>query len=147
MLIRAILSAALFIATAQAALAGPPSDAVGWFYSHVGDEALPENRDRFTGPAKDFLDANDKAWKEREYICLDFGITVDGQDFDADEIAKTLNLDEQVKGDDATVTASFKLFGEPRKIEYLLAKEDGDWKVADVVSLTGNWKLSEFNCE
>ncbi len=146
MLPRLMLAALLVVSATPAALAGAPADAVGWFYQHIGDELLPENRDRFTGPAKDLLDASDGAWKERQYICIDFSISVDGQDYDQAEIARTLKLDEKTSGDNAAVTASFKLFGEDRRIEWMMADEGGAWKVADIVSLTGGWKLSEFTC-
>ena len=112
----------------------------------MGYEAAEENRDRFTGAAKAYLDANDLAWAENEEACLDFGLTVDAQDYDEAEIARTLQLKESVQGDGAIVMADFTMFGVKRTLEWTLEREGRSWLVADIMSLTGGWRLSEFSC-
>lgn len=132
------------------ALAGPASDLVRFFYVPVQWEADPNFRDRFTGPAKALFDLNDKT-PEGEIGCIDFGPGIDAQDYDDETIKKTLKLSEDVKGDSATVTATFTLFPDQseearREIRWVLAKEGGAWKIADIVSVTNGWKLSELEC-
>ncbi|MEQ1953325.1 hypothetical protein [Mesorhizobium sp. CN2-181] len=133
------------------ALAGPAADAVRYFYSPVTSESDPQNRERFTDPAKKIFEQNDAAVEGGEEIgCIDFALAVDAQDLDDGEVSRTLRLDEKVSGGDATVTAYFNLFpGEPeskREIVWTLKKVGGDWKVADIESPQNQWKLSEFDC-
>lgn len=135
------------LAAVSPVLAGSAADAVRFFYDHAGTEMEEANRDRFTGPARELLDANDRSWEENGEVCLDFSFTVDGQDFDEDEIARTLALDEAVSGASAVVNARFSLFGEPRHVEWSLAREGNAWKVADIASPETGWRLSEFTCE
>ncbi|MCR5855434.1 YbjP/YqhG family protein [Mesorhizobium sp. J428] len=131
------------------AIAGPASDAVRFFYVPVKWEADPDFRDRFTGPAKKLFDLNDKM-PEGEIGCIDFGPGIDAQDYNDDTIKKTLKLSEDVQGDQATVTARFTLFPEgddaTREMQWLLTKEGGTWKIADIVSVSSGWKLSELEC-
>jgi hypothetical protein len=139
----------LALAAVSPALAGPASDAVRYFYEPVRWEADPEIRDRFTGPAKALFDAND-LMPEGEMDCLGFAPSIDGQDFDDDTLAQTLELSEAVDGGNATVTATFQLFaGEEesqRMIDWMLVEEGGAWKVADIASRNADWALSEFAC-
>jgi hypothetical protein len=133
--------------TAAPAFAGPASDAVQFFYSNIGAEFDEANRDRFVDPAKSVFEAAVKT----EEPCLDFGVAIDAQDYDEAQIAKTLKLVEEVKGDSAMVTASFSLFeGDPqndREIVWELRQVGGQWKVSDIGQANGAWKLSEFKCE
>lgn len=132
----------------QPAWAGQAADAVGYFYAEgIGMEADESSRNRFTGPARAYLDASDRAFDEREEICLDFGLAVDGQDFDAAEVAQTLELEEAADGGAAIVVARFTNFGEPREIEWTLVEENGAWKVADIANETAGWRVSQFLCE
>ena len=141
--------AAMLALSAVPALAGPASDAVRFFYVPVKWEADPEFRERFTGPAKKLFDLNDKM-PEGEIGCIDFGPGIDGQDYDDATIKKTLKLAEEVSGDQATVTARFTLFPEgddaKREIQWLMVNEGGKWKIADIVSVTSGWRLSELEC-
>ncbi len=147
---RRIIIAALAGLYALPAFAGPASDLVRFFYVPVQWEANPDYRDRFTGPAKALFDLNDKT-PEGEIGCIDFGPGIDAQDYDDDTIKKTLKLSEDVSGDSATVTATFTLFPDHsdearREIRWVLAREGGAWKIADIVSVTNGWKLSELEC-
>jgi len=140
------LAVALVLAAAPA-FAGPASDAVQFFYSNIGAEYDAANRGRFVDPAKSVLDANETS----EEPCLDFGLAIDAQDYDDAEIAGTLKLAEDVRGDSAMVTASFSLFpGDPqndREIVWELRQVGGQWKVSDIGQANGAWRLSEFKCE
>ncbi|TIU87975.1 MAG: hypothetical protein E5W06_03885, partial [Mesorhizobium sp.] len=110
-----MLAVAISIALPAAALAGPASNAVKFFYvPEVKFEADAKYRDRFTEPVTKLFEANDKARKEKpdEVSCIDFDPGLDAQDFDQKTVSKTLKLAEAVNGDTAEVTASFNLFPE-----------------------------------
>ena len=136
--------------TAMPAFAGPASDAVKFFYADPGAEFEPANRDRFTDPAKSVLDANEKA-EDKAELCIDFVLSINAQDYEQSEIDKTLKLNEEIFGEDATVTAYFTLFpGQADSEEiviWTLKNVGGEWKVADLMSDGSNWVLSEFKCQ
>lgn len=147
----AYLSAALLVpAIAQA---GEPSELVRSFYiPEVISGMEADVRDRFTQPAVGIFEKNDAIADAGDGACLDFAPSIDGQDYDDAEIVRTLELDEAVDGDQATVTAAFSLFpgGDPeagRLMVWSLMKVSGAWKVADITSETSNWTLSELGCE
>ena len=142
----AVLPVCFLIATAPV-LAGEPADAVKYFYDNLGAETQPENRDRFSGPALDFLNAADAAWERDETNCIEFGFSIDAQDFDDAEIAKTLKLDETVNGDTAEVKASFDNFGQATQVEWSLKKSAAGWQVSDIGSSVNDWRLSAMSCE
>jgi hypothetical protein len=119
---------------------------VAYLYAHVDAPFEAAERDRFTGPARALLDANDAVWEESQEACLDFSFVVDGQDWDEAEIAGSLDLTEAAAGDGATVTARFTNFGEPRTLDWTLVRQGGVWRVADVASAEGAWRLSELSC-
>ncbi|RWD93820.1 DUF3828 domain-containing protein [Mesorhizobium sp.] len=148
-----MLAAAMSIALPVAALAGPASKAVKFFYvPEVRFEADAKYRDRFTEPVTKLFEANDKAQKEKpdEVSCIDFDPGLDAQDFDQKTVSKTLKLTEVVNGDTAEVTANFNLFSEgddsKREMVWSLKKVDGKWKVADITSKTSDWTLSALEC-
>jgi hypothetical protein len=128
------------------AFAGAPADAVRYFYSNIGSETEPDNRDRFTGLARAALDANEEAANRGGAACIDFILALDSQDLDQNEIGSSLALNETVNGPTADVIASFTLFRQPHEVEWSLQQVDGAWKVADVASRTGNWRLSGLRC-
>jgi hypothetical protein len=147
------LAAAMSIALPAAALAGPASSAVKFFYvPEVKFEADAKYRDRFIEPVTKLFELNDKAQKEKpdELSCIDFDPGLDAQDFDQKTVSKTLKLAETVDGDTAEVTASFSLFPEgddsKREMVWSLKKVDGKWKIADITSKTSNWTLSALEC-
>lgn len=132
-----------------AAFAGAPSDLVKSFYPPIVSESDISLRDHYTDPAKTKLDQNDVQEAANDVGCIDFGLSVDAQDFDEDSIGRTLKLTETIAGDDAKVIASFRLFANDssdRKIEWTLKQIDGDWKVSDIASPASDWRLSEFDC-
>ncbi|TIO42525.1 MAG: hypothetical protein E5Y00_33645, partial [Mesorhizobium sp.] len=88
-----MLAVAISIALPAAALAGPASNAVKFFYvPEVKFEADAKYRDRFTEPVTKLFEANDKARKEKpdEVSCIDFDPGLDAQDFDQKTVSKTL---------------------------------------------------------
>ena len=142
---KSILLALAISAFAFPAIAADPTDAVQFFYSDPGSELASENRDRFTGKAKEVLDAADAAETD-EGPCIGFMLSVDGQDLDADELKSTLNLAGAMAGEWGSVDATFKQYGEDVKVEWTLEKIGEEWKIADIASAKNNWKLSEIDC-
>jgi hypothetical protein len=142
------LAAALVLAISGTAIAGEAADAVKPFYDRPGLELEPAERGRFIDPAKTVLDQNDaiKASGEGQG-CLDPALPFDDSDYDPAEVTKTLKLAETVNGDDAKVVATFNVADGMARLEWKLRKVDGGWKVADIVSITKDWALSQFNCE
>jgi len=148
-----VLAAAMSIALPAAALAGPASNAVKFFYvPEVKFEGDEQYRDRFTDPVTKLFALNDQAAKNNpdEVACLDFDPGLDAQDFDQKTLSKTLKLAEAVNGDAAEVTATFSLFPEgddsKREMVWSLKKVDGKWKIADITSKTSGWTLSALEC-
>ncbi|MBU4529103.1 MAG: hypothetical protein KUA43_17655 [Hoeflea sp.] len=137
----------LVAVTATPAFAAEPAEAVRYFYDNLGMESDPENRGRFTGPALDFFNAADAAWLRDETNCIEFGFPVDAQDFDEEEIARTLTLDEAVEGDTATVSAKFDNFGKATTIEWTLQNAATGWLVSDIASSESAWRVSAMSCK
>lgn len=146
-MLKVVFSLSLLAIASVPVLAGEPSDVVKAFYDDPGSEYQLENRDRFVDPVLNFLNASDAAWNRDETICIDFVFSIDGQDFDLEEIAKTLKLDETVKGDTATVLAHFNNFDQPTEVEWTFKHEASGWKVSDIASLTNDWRVSTMSCE
>ncbi len=146
-----LLATAFAILVPAAAMAGPASDAVKFFYTQerfVGD---PDYRDRFVEPVRKLFDQNDAALASADGIpCIDSDPALDAQDFDNAELLRTLKLAESVNGEEAEVTASFNLFpggqDAAREMVWTLKNVGGTWKVADIASKTNGWKLSELEC-
>lgn len=140
------IAAALLLATSGLAHAGPASDAVAAFYKNPDAAFDPAERDRFVDPARALLDANDRLWEEQQEACIGFSFVADGQDWDEDEIAGSLELTETVQGEGAVVMARFANFGETRTLEWTLRRAGRGWRVADVMSVEEGWRLSELTC-
>lgn len=136
------------ILSALPAAADEPAEAVKAFYDHPGLELEPTARDRFVDPAKRILDQNDaiKAGGEPDG-CLDPDLPFDDTDYDLAEVMGSLKLVQAVTGDEAKVVATFKTVSDVARLEWKLKKVGDAWKVADIVSMTKDWALSQFNCE
>ena len=145
-MVRAILALAMSL-TALPVLAGTPSEAVAYFYKDPGSELSADNRDRFTGKAKEILDLSDKTDDSEDGPCINFMLSLDAQDFDEDEVAKSLKLAESIEGDKATVDATYMLFGEPGEVVWSLEKAGDAWKVSDIFSPSEAWRLTEMDCK
>ncbi|MDI6027692.1 hypothetical protein QBK99_16010 [Corticibacterium sp. UT-5YL-CI-8] len=149
---RFVLLAAMTFALPAPALAGPVSDTVRYFYETFKFEGAPEMRDRFADPAKAKFDKNDRLIESGDNVgCIDFSLALDAQDYDEAEVARTLKLEEKLSGDSAEVTAQFRIFAEgddtERQILWSLENVGGVWKITDIASKTGDWRLSEFYCD
>ncbi|TIT30455.1 MAG: hypothetical protein E5W78_14150, partial [Mesorhizobium sp.] len=79
--------------------------------------------------------------------CLDPNMALDNAQYDKAEIDKSLKTIEAVNGDAAKVVVAFVVAGNPHRLEWKLKKIDGDWKVTDLLSVTGEWALSQYQCE
>lgn len=142
---RLMLTATLTLISAPA-FAADPTEAVQFFYNDPGSELATENRGRFTGKAKEVLDLADATNESDDGPCIGFMPSVDGQDFDDAELKASLNLAGGIAGDDASVEATFKQFGQDAKINWILERVDGEWKVSDIQSPANDWTLSKFEC-
>jgi hypothetical protein len=139
---------AVLLLVTGVAFAGEATDAVRPFYERPGLELEPAERGRFVDPAKKVLDQNDAIRAEgSDEGCLDPALPFDDTDFDHAAVMTSLQLSEAVKEDSADVLATFTTLEGPARIEWKLKKVDGAWKIADLVSMTKDWALSEFNCE
>ncbi|KQZ99536.1 hypothetical protein ASD64_14440 [Mesorhizobium sp. Root157] len=146
-----LLAVTFCLSMSAAAMAGPASDAVKFFYSPGKFVADADYRDRFVEPVTKLFEQNDKAMDSADAIpCIDADPALDAQDFDQGELSRTLKLSEAVSGDSAEVTATFSLFpdgeGAEREMVWSLKKIGGKWKVADIASKTNGWRLSDLEC-
>ncbi|RWO95810.1 MAG: hypothetical protein E5Y88_11220 [Mesorhizobium sp.] len=126
---------------------GSPTAVVKPFYEHVGLELDPAQRSHFADPAKSVLDKSDALRKSGQGECLDPNMALDNAQYDKTEIDKSLKTIEAVNGDAAKVVVAFVVAGNPHRLEWKLRKVDGDWKVTDLLSVTGEWALSQYQCE
>lgn len=140
------LIAALLALTA-AAFAGPATDAVQPFYTEPGLELQASARDRFIDPALNVLNQNDAIKATGEEGCLDPALAFDDTDDDFAKVTAALTFSETVTGDDAKVFATFRAENRPHRMEWRLKNVGGAWKISDLVSMTGDWSLSQFNCQ
>lgn len=137
------------IAAAGSAAAQTPEDIVRGIYEGGGTRSsidrmrTPGARSRYFQPALVRLfDANDRD------ECIDFGLHINGQDFDEAEIARTLRLETRQEGERAAVDARFRSFGKPNLFRFEFGRSGDRWKIADIASLAGNerWRLSATPC-
>jgi len=146
-MLKYLVALSMLVAATAPAAAGEASDAVRVFYDDPAALSDPDKRALFTGPALDFLNAADAAWDRDETVCIDFGFAVDAQDYDDAEILRTLQLDETVSGNAASVIAQFDNFGQPTRIEWTLSKDADNWLVSDIASQANQWRVSNMVCE
>lgn len=126
---------------------GSPTAVVKPFYEHAGLEVDPAQRGHFTDPAKSVLDKSDALRKSGQGECLDPNMALDNSEYDKAEIDKSLKTIEAIKGDEAKVVVAFVAAGNPHRLEWKFRKVDGDWKISDLLSVTGEWALSQYQCE
>ncbi|WP_110031417.1 hypothetical protein [Hoeflea marina] len=146
-MLKFLASISLLALTCAPAMAGDASEVVKAFYADPGSEYQLENRDRFVDPVLKFLVDSDAAWNRDETVCIDFVFSIDGQDFDLEEITRTLKLDETVNGDTARVMAHFTNFDNPTEVEWTLVHSSAGWQVSDIASLTNEWRVSDMTCQ
>jgi Protein of unknown function (DUF3828) len=124
------------------AFAGEAADAVRYFYDHP-DAAFEVDGKRIADPMLEVIKANAA---NNDEPCIDFSPVMDAQDWDEKEVKDSLKLTEAMDEQTAIVTATFKLFGEERSLDWSMLKAGGVWKVSDIASKTGEWVVSGFEC-
>ncbi|MBZ9763716.1 hypothetical protein LB553_22945 [Mesorhizobium sp. CA8] len=134
-------------APAAPVLPGSPTAVVRPFYEHVGLELDPAQRKNFIDPAKTVLDKSDALRASGQGECLDPNMALDNADYDKLAIDKSLRTIEAVNGDEAKVVVAFVVEGHQHRLEWKLRKVGGAWKVSDLLSVTGEWALSQYQCE
>ncbi|MBL8585007.1 MAG: hypothetical protein JNL61_22590 [Rhizobiaceae bacterium] len=140
--------AVLFLlAGAGIAHAQTPTDTVRAFYERPGSEADPTQRHWFVDPARHVLDEGDRLKASGEGDCFDPNLALDGVEADKAEVEKTLKFAEAVRGETAIVVVAFMAGGEPHRMQWKLKRVDGQWKIEDLLSVTNEWALSQYQCE
>ncbi|TPL35281.1 hypothetical protein [Mesorhizobium sp. B2-4-6] len=128
-------------------LPGSPTAVVKPFYDHLGLELDPAQRKNFADPAKTVLDKSDALRASGQGECLDPNMALDNADYDKLAIDKSLRTIEAVNGDQAKVVVAFVVEGHQHRLEWKLKKIGGGWKISDLLSVTGEWALSQYQCE
>lgn len=128
-------------------LPGSPTAMVKPFYDHPGLELDPTQRKNFVDPAKTVLDKSDALRASGQGECLDPNMALDNADYDKLAIDKSLKSIEAVNGDQAKVVVAFVVEGHQHRLEWKFKKVGGDWKISDLLSVTGEWALSQYQCE
>ncbi|MDX8481035.1 hypothetical protein RFN28_21620 [Mesorhizobium sp. VK24D] len=126
---------------------GSPTAVVKPFYEHPGLELDPAQRKNFIDPAKSVLDKSDALRASGQGECLDPNMALDNAEYDKLAIDKSLRTIEAVNGDEAKVVVAFVVAGNQHRLEWKLKKAGGDWKISDFLSVTGEWALSQYQCE
>ncbi|MDG4877464.1 hypothetical protein P9273_20400 [Mesorhizobium sp. WSM4935] len=135
------------LAPATSVLPGSPTAVVKPFYEHLGLELEPAQRKNFIDPAKTVLDKSDALRASGQGECLDPNMALDNANYDKLAIDKSLRTIEAVNGDEAKVVVAFVVEGHQHRLEWKLKKVGGAWKVSDLLSVTGEWALSQYQCE
>lgn len=126
---------------------GSPTALIMPFYDHFGLERDPAQRSNFINPARKVLDDAEALEKSGQGECLDPNMALDNADADKDEIDGSLKMLEAIDGDRAKVVVAFVEGGKPHRLEWKLQKAGDAWKIADLLSVTGEWELSQYQCE
>ena len=133
--------------TPTTVLPGSPTAAIRSFYDHAGPDIDGVERSRFTDPAKAVLDKNDLLEKSGQGDCLDPDMALDNVPYDKAAFDASLKTLEAVKGEEAKVVVAFVDAGTAHRLEWKLKKIGNDWKISDLLSVTGEWALSQYQCE
>ena len=139
-----ILLTLCFTLASSAVFAAQPMDTVKPFYADPGSELAAENLDKYTGKAYDIMKLASEPTEDG--ACIDFMMSLDGQDFDEAELKKTLDITEALAGDYGTVVATFDLFKDKKEIDWEMEKVDGVWKIADIYPKDKSWQLTKMEC-
>lgn len=143
-------AAGLFFAVTSFAAAQPydtPQALLEAFYAPYFSGDFPENESQFRSVALQGLyDADAALTPEGEMGAISFDPYIDGQDF---EITKFEIGAPGIAGDYASADVSFENFGQPRVLTYEMVREDGGWKIDDVVSANpdNEYRLSAIFAE
>ncbi len=123
-----------------------PTAQVRPFYADGADLASADH-ERFVDPAKTVLEKNEALKKSGQGDCLDQNMPLDQVPYDKAVLEKTFKSLEAINGDDARVVVAFVEGSEPHRLEWKLKKVEGAWKITDLLSVTGEWALSQYQCE
>ena len=93
------------------------------------------------------LEKNEILKKSGQGDCLDQNMPLDQVPYDKAALEKTFKSLEAINGDQARVVVAFVDGGEPHRLEWKLKKVEGAWKITDLLSVTGEWALSQYQCE
>lgn len=143
----AALATGLFLALTGLAAAQPydtPQALLEAFYAPYFTGEFSDDEAAFRSQALQALyDSDAEVTPAGEMGALSFDPYVDGQDFDITDFSIGT---PGIAGDYASVDVSFANFGEPRSLTYELVREDGGWKIDDVVSTSSEnpYRLSEI---
>ena len=146
----AAIATGLFIAFTGFAAAQPyetPDALLEAFYAPYFSGTFSEDESQFRSQALQALYDNDAEQAgEGEMGAISFDPYIDGQDFDLSEFEIGA---AGIAGDYASVDVTFLNFGEPRMLSYELVREDGGWKIDDVVSTNPDnmYRLTEIFAE
>lgn len=147
-MLKVLLALGLTTLASAPALAGEPADLIARFYAFEVSMFDDDTSGFTAGSLAAFLDENRKLAVAQDGMgCLSYDPVIDGQDFDDNELKRTLKLEENIDGDGAFVTATFLLFGQPRTINWTLQRIDGKWFATDIASPANGWKISDMACE
>jgi hypothetical protein len=121
--------------------ANPDAPSVEWL------SARERRTAHFSRRMVEFFNANDTFGDDLALACYDFSLEFNGQDFAEKEILETLATKADDDAGRRIVEASFTNFGEPNRFRYEFVREDGAWKIDDIVSLeTAVWRVSDIPC-
>ncbi len=144
------------VIAAGSVAAQSPEDTVRWIYTSLSQSGpadqkglayfrAPERRAQYmTNRMVTLFNANDTYGDDLASACIDFAPEIPGNDFDAAEIARTLQTTAEGDEQALSVTAQFSNFGTPAKIVYDFIPEDGFWKIDDIAG--PGWRLSQIPC-
>ena len=146
----------VLLATALATLPGrapaqTATDLVRWVYTSLADDsglglwdiASASRRNEFLTPRLvAVFDAHDAA---TEAPCIDFAPEIDAQDYDGPELKRSLALDTVPgAGGTETITATFTIFGEPRRVVWSFVPVAGQLLLDDITGSGGS--LAALDC-
>lgn len=144
-----IISFVLLMCGTLPVVAQTPEDTVRWIYTSLSQPGLqgleylaaPDRRDHFFSRRMTaFHAANDS----QGGACVDFGLAVPGNDYDAVEIGRSLTLIASGDAGRKSIEAQFTTFGQAARIAYDFVIEDGFWKIDDIAG--PGWRVSQIDC-
>lgn len=153
---RWVLVFALWIGAAFPAVAQTPENTVRWVYDSLAQTSTSQDRGlwHLSRPARRdqffsrrmvaFIIANDSHGDNLATACIDFDPAIPGNDFDGQELRRTLALTSSGDSTRSTVVASFTTFGHAARVEYDFIVEDGFWKIDDIAG--PGWRISLIPC-
>ncbi|WP_299676776.1 hypothetical protein [uncultured Roseobacter sp.] len=153
---RFLAAVLLLISSAVSTAAQSPDELIRWVYTSLASAnpwaqqglqylSAPAQRTHyFTRRMVAFYEANESYGDDLARACVDFGFAVPGNDYDAAEISRTLQVSARTTPERITVEARFSSFGSPAQVTYEFAQEDGFWKIDDIAG--EGFRVSQIPC-